>query len=117
MLSLHGFPKQPSVPWKSKGQNTELWPAGPALCCPLSSAVATRFYWSPLSGLKGVQPLPFGERTRDCSPGAARWGSPAFPSPVPGPLMATPNLRTVVIYVFGFLLFSSGGGDIFLFFF
>ena len=30
-LSLHGFPKQPSVPWKSKGQNTELWPAGPAL--------------------------------------------------------------------------------------
>ena len=31
--------------------------------------------------------------------------------------MATPNLRTGVIYVFGFLLFSSGGGDIFLFFF
>ena len=30
-LSLHGFPKQPSVPWKSKGQNPELWPAGPAL--------------------------------------------------------------------------------------
>ena len=30
-LSLHGFPKQPSVPWRSKGQNPELWPAGPAL--------------------------------------------------------------------------------------
>ena len=39
---------------------------------PLSSRVATRFSWSPLSGLKGVQPpLPFGERTRDCSPGHA----------------------------------------------
>ena len=37
---------------------------------PLSSRVATRGSWSPLSGLKGVQPpLPFGERTRDCSPG------------------------------------------------
>ena len=35
---------------------------------PLSSRVATRVTWSPLSGLKGVQPpLPFGERTRDCS--------------------------------------------------
>ena len=35
----------------------------------LSSRVATRISWSPLSGLKGVQPpLPFGERTRDCSP-------------------------------------------------
>ena len=31
-----------------------------------------RLSWSPLSGLKGVQPpLPFGERTRDCSPGHA----------------------------------------------
>ena len=39
---------------------------------PLSSRVATRVSWSPLSGLKGVQPpLPFGERTRDCSPGHA----------------------------------------------
>ena len=39
---------------------------------PLSSGVATRVSWSPLSGLKGVQPpLPFGERTRDCSPGHA----------------------------------------------
>ena len=39
---------------------------------PLSSRVATRGSWSPLSGLKGVQPpLPFGERTRDCSPGHA----------------------------------------------
>ena len=29
---------------------------------PLSSRVATRVSWSPLSGLKGVQPpLPFGE--------------------------------------------------------
>ena len=29
---------------------------------PLSSRIATRFSWSPLSGLKGVQPpLPFGE--------------------------------------------------------
>ena len=37
---------------------------------PLSSRVATRVSWSPLSGLKGVQPsLPFGERTRHCSPG------------------------------------------------
>src|SRR5574341_453796 len=26
-----GFPKQPSVRCKSKGQNPELWPAGPAL--------------------------------------------------------------------------------------
>ena len=39
---------------------------------PLSSRVATLVSWSPLSGLKGVQPpLPFGERTRDCSPGHA----------------------------------------------
>ena len=39
---------------------------------PVSSRVATRVSWSPLSGLKGVQPpLPFGERTRDCSPGHA----------------------------------------------
>ena len=31
----------------------------------LSSRVATRVSWSPLSGLKGVQPpLPFGERDR-----------------------------------------------------
>ena len=29
--SLRGFPKQPSVCWKSKGQNPEFWPAGPAL--------------------------------------------------------------------------------------
>ena len=28
---MRGFSKQPSVRWKSKGQNTELWPAGPAL--------------------------------------------------------------------------------------
>ena len=34
-LSLHGFPKQPSVRWKSKGQNPEFWPAGPALLLPL----------------------------------------------------------------------------------
>ena len=39
---------------------------------PLSSQVATRISWSPLSSLKGVQPpLPFGERTRDCSAGHA----------------------------------------------
>ena len=39
---------------------------------PLSSQVATRISWSPLSGLKGVKhPLQFGERTRDCSPGHA----------------------------------------------
>ena len=39
---------------------------------PLSSQVAMRISWSPLSGLKGVQlPLPFGERTRDCSAGHA----------------------------------------------
>ena len=29
--SLRGFPKQPRVRWKSKGQNPESWPAGPAL--------------------------------------------------------------------------------------
>ena len=29
--SLRGFPKQPRVRWKSKGQNPEFWPAGPAL--------------------------------------------------------------------------------------
>ena len=39
---------------------------------PLSSRVMTRISWSPLSGLKGVQPpLQFGERTRDWSPGHA----------------------------------------------
>ena len=39
---------------------------------PLSSQVETRISWSPLSALKGVEPpLPFGERTRDCSPGQA----------------------------------------------
>ena len=39
---------------------------------PLPSRVVTRVSWSPLSGLKGVQPpLPFGQRTRDCSPGHA----------------------------------------------
>ena len=38
----------------------------------LSSRVATHISWSPLSGLKGVNPpLQFGERTRDCSPGHA----------------------------------------------
>ena len=60
---------------------------------PLSSQVATRISWSPLSGLKGVEPpLPFGERTRDCSPGhagkegpqLARTGaSQGFPLPCP----------------------------------
>ena len=40
---------------------------------PLSSRVATRISWSPLSGLEGVKPpLQFGQRTRDCSPGHAR---------------------------------------------
>ena len=29
--SLCGSSKQPSLRWKSKGQNPELWPAGPAL--------------------------------------------------------------------------------------
>ena len=39
---------------------------------PLSSRVATRVSWSPLSGLKGGKPpLVFGGRTRDCSPGNA----------------------------------------------
>ena len=39
---------------------------------PLSSRVATRVSWGPLSGFKGVQPpLQFGERTRDWSPGHA----------------------------------------------
>ena len=38
---------------------------------------ATLISWCPLSGLKGVQPpLPFGERTRDGSPGLP------FPSPM-----------------------------------
>ena len=46
---------------------------------PLSSRVATGVSWSPLSGLKGVQPpLPFGERTRDCSPGHAGKEGPHF---------------------------------------
>ena len=44
---------------------------------PLSSQVATRISWSPMSGLKGVEPpLQFGERTRDCSPGQAGKGGP-----------------------------------------
>ena len=39
---------------------------------PLSSRVATRISWSPLSSLEGVKPpLQFGERARDCSPGQA----------------------------------------------
>ena len=39
---------------------------------PLSSQFATPISWSPMSGLKGVEPpLQFGERTRDCSPGQA----------------------------------------------
>ena len=38
----------------------------------LSSQFATPISWSPMSGLKGVEPpLQFGERTRDCSPGQA----------------------------------------------
>ena len=38
----------------------------------LSSRVATRISWSPLSGIKGVKPpLQFGETTRGCSPGHA----------------------------------------------
>ena len=51
---------------------------GPQTCLegkprtPLSSPVATRVSWSPLRGLKGVQPpVKFGERTWDCSPGHA----------------------------------------------
>ena len=38
-LSLHGFPKQPSVRWKSKGQSPELWRAGPALLLALCRPV------------------------------------------------------------------------------
>ena len=34
-----GFPKQPSVRWKSKGQSPELWPAGPALLLALCRPV------------------------------------------------------------------------------
>ena len=42
---------------------------------PLSSRVATSGSWSPLSGLKGVQPpLPFGERTRDY-PDLSSWAA------------------------------------------
>ena len=37
--SLRGFPKQPSVRWKSKGQNPEFWPAGPALLLALALTV------------------------------------------------------------------------------
>ena len=37
--SLRGSSKQPSVRWKSKGQNTELWPAGPALLLALCTKV------------------------------------------------------------------------------
>ena len=40
--------------------------------------------WSPLSGLKRVQPpLPFGERTRDCSPGHAGKEGPQLACPSP----------------------------------
>ena len=60
----HGFPFQTPP----GGQDS---PGGEAKT-PLSSQVATRISWSPLSGLKGVEPpLQFGERTRDCSPGQA----------------------------------------------
>ena len=46
----------------------ERTPAGQAK----RAGCATRVSWSPLSGLKGVQPpLQFGARTRDCSPGHA----------------------------------------------
>ena len=51
---------------------------------PLSSRVATRVSWRPLSGLKGVQPpLPFGERTRDWSPGHAGKEGPQLSSTGP----------------------------------
>ena len=60
----HGFPFQTPP----GGQDS---PGGEAKT-PLSSQVATRISWSPLSGLKGVEPpLQFGERTRDYSPGQA----------------------------------------------
>ena len=55
--SLGGFPKQPSVRWKSKGQNPEFWPAGPALllalCRPTGPGAPARMgengakRWSP----------------------------------------------------------------------
>ena len=57
--SLQPHRRQPTGllrPWDSPGKNTGVG--------------ATRVSWSPLSGLKGVQPpLLFAERTRDCSPG------------------------------------------------
>ena len=60
----HGFPFQTPP----GGQDS---PGGEAKT-PLSSQVATRISWSPLSGLKGVEPpLQFGESTRDCALGKA----------------------------------------------
>ena len=57
----------PITSWEIDGQTVETVPDFTFL-----SRVATRVSWSPLSGLQGVQPpLPFGERTRDCSPGHA----------------------------------------------
>ena len=43
----------------------------------LSSRVATRVSWSPLSGLKGVQPpLPFGEKKMATHPSILAWRIP-----------------------------------------
>ena len=80
LVSPLGVPPCPS--WAQPGT---LLPARPeTICSPAACSFpgenarswealgATRVSWSPLSGLKGVQPpLPFGERTRDCSPGHA----------------------------------------------
>ena len=51
--SLRGYPKQPSVRWKSKGQNPEFWPAGPALllalCRPAGPGPPARMPEHPVS--------------------------------------------------------------------
>ena len=45
-----GSSKQPSVRWKSKGQNTELWSAGPALLLALCKPAGP---WAPAGMGKG----------------------------------------------------------------
>ena len=69
-VSLHGCSSKAQPLLLTLDEGYLLTTALPDLQCALSFRVATGTSWSPLSGLKGVQPpLPFGERTRDCSPG------------------------------------------------
>ena len=95
--SHHRSPRAP--PWR-----TQLIPPLPCSCLwspswavpgpsvfPSGEPGVSGDFWA-LSGLKGVQPpLPFGERTRDCSPGHAwrgpsglRWGDPQKSPDTPG---------------------------------